>query len=77
MGTVSYDGYSRHPYAVRQAIAPLYGDELEAFNWIIKKMSAEYPEFTRQSDLIDAGIDHGYFTIGEKGELRVNPELPE
>ena len=71
----SYTDHHESAYAIRQKIAPLHGDELEAFDWVLDKLAKENPK-ARQSELIDLGFDEGWFVEGKRGELRVSQEAP-
>lgn len=72
----SYTDHNMSPYQLRQQIAPLYGEELKAFNWVIAKMEKDHPDLTRLDDLIEAGFDDRWFVLGDQGELRVTQEEP-
>lgn len=71
-----YTDHCRSAYDLRMQIAPLHGDELEAFDWILNKMEKDHPEARSQSDLIDFAFDDGWFVEGKRGELRVVEEPP-
>lgn len=63
-------------YQRRQALRPMVGDELKAFDWIIAKLKKDFPDFTL-ADLIDEGESLGWFYSDDNGMLRVSKELPK
>ena len=67
-----YTDYQDNPYSLRMRLAPLHGEELEAFNFLIGKLQEREPK-AKQSELVEKGFDLGYFMYGNDGELRVDP----
>lgn len=67
----NYTDYTGSPYEIRQQIAPLYGDELEAFTWVL---NTKYKKIKSQSDAIDQALSDGWFVEGPQGELRVSKD---
>jgi len=72
-----YTDYHDSAYSLRQSIAPLHGEELEAFEWVLNKMAEDHPESAHsQAELIERGFDDRWFIYGKQGELRVTQEPP-
>lgn len=71
-------GYTDHhqsPYSKRMQMDPLHGEELEAFEYAIKKLDRQYKDSSFK-DLIEYGFDDGWFTTDKEGMLRVSEEAP-
>ena len=71
----SYTDHHMHPLKIRNQLSPLHGEELEAYEWVIRQMEKEEPD-AKYMDLVDMGFDYGWFVLGKQGELRVSKEVP-
>lgn len=73
----NYTDHVQEPYSKRMQFAPISGDELEAFEWIMNRLDNEHPEAGhKQSALMDWGLDEGWFFVDKEGMLRVTQEPP-
>jgi hypothetical protein len=72
----SYTDHHRSPYQRRMELEPMHGDELEQFNRACDKLGKKY-DTESLKDIIEYGMDDGWFKVDKNGMLRVNMELPE
>lgn len=68
-------GWAYSPFATRQQLDPMPPDEMEAYEWVLKKLSEHDPE-AEMRDLIEDGLDEQWFIVDERGMLHVNPDAP-
>lgn len=69
-------GWATSPLTLRQQLSPMPPAEAEAFDWVMKKLSEHDPEADVR-DLIEDGLDEGWFLVDEQGMLQVNPAAPD
>lgn len=67
----SYTDHSMSAYQERMQREPMFGKEREAFEKAIKKLEKKYGEDQSLADLIELGIDDGFFEVDRRGLLRV------
>lgn len=75
LGQGAETGWSMSALASRQALEPMPPDELEAFDWALARLAEHDPDADTR-DLVEDGIDEGWFLVDERGLLRVNPDAP-
>lgn len=68
-------GWALSPLAARQQLDPMPPDESEACDWVLKRLSELDPDADVR-ELIEDGLDEGWFLVDERGLLRVNPDAP-
>lgn len=73
----SYTDHNMSPYMRRDLLDPMYGDELEAFEWGMKKVMDADPSLVRMMDVVRAMESENIVYVDEQGMLRVNPYYPD
>lgn len=73
----AYTDHGQSAYSLRMATEPFFGEELEAFEWVMNHLAEKYPDLAdSQTKLIDKALDEGWMFTGDEGELRVTEEAP-
>lgn len=75
LGQGSDTGWATSPLTLRQQLDPMPPDEAEALDWVLGKLH-ELDQDADTRDLLEDGLDEGWFTVDGQGMLRVNPEAP-
>lgn len=66
---------SPSPWEIRRQLDPMGGEEMEAFEWALRRLAEEHEDLSF-SGLCDQGVDEGWFLIRDDGALAVDPDAP-